>query len=174
MESALVSLFSVALLIITTITMMITSMQSAANISDAWQNINTQMEETLQTAIDVNQATPYHGGAIELKVLNIGQKVLTSFDKWDTIVEYADGSTVYITYKESGTLGNNEWTTAGIFMTNSGLEEIFDPGILNPEEELIILINTYPQISLGETVRVTVSTPGGITSQCLVTYVENG
>lgn len=149
-------------------------MQSAANISDAWQNISTQMEESLQSAIDVNQLIPYHGGTLELAVQNIGQKALSSFDNWDTIVEYADGSTSYITYKESGTLENNEWTTAGIFITNSGLEEVFDPGILNPEEELIILINMYPQISIGDTVRVTVATPGGIISQCMVTCVESG
>jgi TATA-box binding protein (TBP) (component of TFIID and TFIIIB) len=57
MEKCLKSLFSVALLIITTVTMMVTSMQSAADISEALQNINNQLEETLQTSIDVNLPT---------------------------------------------------------------------------------------------------------------------
>ena len=171
MESALISLFSVALLVITTITMMITSMQSAADISEAWQNINSQMEETLQTSIDVNLPADYYGGNLLLQVLNTGQKALTSFSDWDIIVEYKDGTANYINYTELGTPGYNEWTINGIYITSSGIVEAFDPGILNPEEHMVIKINIYPEISLGETVRVTVSTPGGITSQCLITQV---
>lgn len=172
MESALVSLFSVALLIITTITMMITSMQSAANISDAWQNINAQMEETLQTSVDVKLPVDYYGGNLLLQVLNTGQKALTSFKEWDIIIEYEDGSSNYINYTELETPDYNEWTINGIYITSSGVEEAFDPEILNAEEHMVININMYPQISLGETVRVTVSTPGGVTSQCLITQME--
>jgi ABC-type glycerol-3-phosphate transport system permease component len=172
MESALISLFSVALLIITTVTMMVTSMQSAADISEAWQNINGQIEETLQTSIDVNLPTDYYGGNLLLQVLNVGQKSLSAFADWDIIVEYGDGTANYINYTELDTPGYNEWTINSIYVTSSGVGEVFDPGILNPEEHMVIKINIYPEISSGETIRVTVSTPGGITSQCMITRIE--
>ncbi len=172
MESALISLFSVALLIITTVTMMVTSMQSAADISEAWQNINNQLEETLQTSIDVNLPTNYYGGNLLLQVMNIGQKSLTDFENWDIIAEYEDGVTNYIDYTSLSTPDYNEWVINGIYVTSSGVDEVFDPEILNPGEHMMIAISTYPEISVGETIRITIATPGGVTAQCMITRIE--
>jgi hypothetical protein len=60
----------------------------------------------------------------------------------------------------------------GIYVTSSGVDEVFDPEILNPVSNMMIAISTYPEISVGETIRITIATPGGVTAQCMNTRIE--
>jgi hypothetical protein len=47
--------------------------------------------------------------------------------------------------------------------------EVFDPNILDPGEVMIVTINPEREIGTGETARIVISTPNGVTSQCFVT-----
>ena len=94
---------------------------------------------------------------------NNGQTKLGSFDKWDVIVHYYDeGGSSYskwLPYTD-GVLGDNEWQQAAICL--NGQPEIFEPGLLNPGEEMIILAKVNPPPADATAANITIATPNGI------------
>jgi hypothetical protein len=82
-------------------------------------------------------------------------------------VQSQSGSVSYLNYRGSNPLGDNEWTVTGIYI-NTGNPEVFDPGILDPGEQMIVAIQLNPEISSGEACRITISTPNGINAQTQV------
>jgi hypothetical protein len=52
---------------------------------------------------------------------------------------------------------------------SNGSQEIFDPGILNPDEQLILHLNAGVPLQSDETIRIVIATGNGVTSQCLAT-----
>ncbi len=170
MESALISMVAVALVIIATVTMMMSSFQSASTLVDAWRQMEQQASSIRQTEIVAVPPEDYSGGTADLTVQNRGQANLASFSRWDVIAQYQDRSAFYITYTTEAIPGSNEWTVEGIYLSdNLSIAEVFDPDILNPGETMKAVINLDPDIGAGQTGRITVSTPNGVTSQCLVT-----
>jgi len=111
--------------------------------------------------------TPSGISEFYLRVVNQGKTSLAQFAKWDIVVQYQGGAANYIGYTTNGSPGSNEWTVEGIYLLNNSTE-VFDPDILNPEEQMKLLINIDPGIGAGEAIRITISTPHGVTSQCLV------
>jgi len=111
--------------------------------------------------------TPSGVSEFYLRVVNQGKTSLAQFAKWDIVVQYQSGAANYIGYTTSGSPGSNEWTVEGIYLLNNSTE-VFDRDILNPEEQMKLLINIDPGIGSGEAIRITISTPHGVTSQCLV------
>ena len=168
METALISIVSIALIIVSTVTMTMGLFQSATGLAHSWQQMEQQAGSIRLTEINIVPPQNYNGGLIDLTVLNEGHSNLNDFPGWDVIAQYESGSLSYITYSESYPPGNNEWTVNGIYITGNGPES-FDPGILNPGEEMSMVINLYPEIEKGETARMTVTTPNGVTSTCYVT-----
>ncbi len=100
---------------------------------------------------------------LRVTVQNVGQTKLASFDKWDFIVHYYDGSGVYHTEwlpYTSGVLGDNEWQKVRIGL--NGPVEFFEPDILNPGEELVILARLNPLPGDATTGKITIATPNGV------------
>ena len=170
METALISIVSVALVIIATVTMMMSAFHSVSTVTDSWKLMEQQAENIRRTEIMAVPPEGYSGGNINLMPRNEGQTDLDNFPGWDVIAEQQAGSTYYIAYTDNATPGSNEWTVEGIYLSdNTTMTEVFDPNILNPGETMKAVINLDPEIGIGETGRITASTPNGITSQCLVT-----
>lgn len=168
MESILISLVSVALIIIATVTMTISTFGAAITVTDSWNEIEQRTEEIRRTSIDVTPPDSYAGGNINLMVTNDGQTDLSDFTHWDIIVEYQTGSIRYIDYTPDAP-GDNQWTLEGIYLTsNTSTAELFDFNILNPGETANLTINLNPEIGAGEHGKITVSTPNGVTAQCIV------
>jgi len=97
---------------------------------------------------------------------NSGQVKLASFDNWDVIVQYIgqDGS-YYITWLPytDGTPSNNQWTVDGIYLSSENLTaEVFEPGILNPGEEMVIEARLDPRVRNNTAGDVAISTPNGV------------
>lgn len=169
METALISLVSVALVIIATVTMMMTTLQSVSTITDSWKQMDQLAGSIRRTEIVAVPAENYTGGLVNLTVRNAGQVNLGSFPHWDVIAQYQNGGISYIAYTGNAIPGSNEWVVEGIYLTdNITISEVFDPNILNPGETMKVVINLDPEISAGETGRITISAPNGVTSQCLV------
>jgi hypothetical protein len=171
METALISIVSIALIIVSTVTMMMGLFQSTTGLAHSWQQMEQQAGSIKLTEINVVPPENYNGGLIDLTVLNVGQSNLDDFPGWDVIAQYEGGSLSYIAYSESYPPGNNEWAVNGISITGNGPES-FDPNILNPGEEMNMVINLHPEIDEGETARITVTTPNGVTSTCYVIRQE--
>ncbi len=170
MESALISLVSVALVIIATMTMMMSAFSSASTVVDSWKQMEQQAEQIRRTEITAVPPENYGGGIISLMVRNDGQTDLNDFNHWDIIAQYQAGGIYYIDYTDNATPVSNEWTVEGIYLSsNTSAPELFDFNILNPGETANLTINLNPEISAGENGKLTVSTPNGVTSQCIVT-----
>jgi hypothetical protein len=170
METTLISIASIALIIIGTLTMAMSSLKAANSISDSWKQMEQQAGDRRRTEIAATLSGNYTGGDINLMVQNDGQTDLADFSSWDVIARYQAGDAYYIAYTATNPPGNDQWTAEGIYLSsNTTIAEVFDPNILNPDETAKVVINLNPEIGQGETGRITISTPNGVTSQCLVT-----
>ena len=167
METALISIVAIALIIVSTVTMTMGMFQSATGLAHSWQQMEQQAGSIRRTEISVVPPQNYKGGLIDLTVLNEGHTNLDDFPNWDVIAQYEYSSLSYIAYSESYPPGYNEWTVNGIYITGNG-PELFDPDILDPGEEMTLVINLQPEIENNETARITVTTPNGVTSTCYV------
>lgn len=169
MESALVSMVCVALIIISSVTMMVSSFTSISTIVESWQQMEEEADNIRRTDISSIPAENYTGGIIDLFVSNKGETNLLSFDEWDIIARYQTGGICYIEYTDNITPDLNQWTVEGLYLTdNLTISEIFDHGILNPDETAKLRINLNPEIAVGETALINTSTENGVTSQCLI------
>ncbi|MCX6013838.1 MAG: hypothetical protein NTV30_10670 [Chloroflexi bacterium] len=164
---SIISIVSLAILIIGTVTMLLSSFGAVRSLSDSWKQMEQQSNEMRNTQINAGLPGEYSGGDINLVINNDGKCNLNKFESWDIIATYQDGSTQYIIYTENTSPGNNQWTMEGIYLPD-GRGEVFDPGILNPGEDLHIKINTDPDINEKETCLFTISTSNGVTDSCMV------
>ncbi len=170
METVLISLVSIALVIIGTVTMTLSAFTSAAKIADSVREMELAAADARRTEIVALPPASYSGGQIDLTISNDGQTDLGAMSQWDVIAQYQTGGGVYLTYSSSYPPGSDQWAVEGLYLSdNLSVSEIFDNGILNPGETMKMSVNLSPEIGVGETGRITVSTPNGVTSQCLVT-----
>ena len=171
MESILVCLVSIALLIVSVVTMTTNTVQSAVKLSDTWKDMQERSSVIQRTGIVSNPPEDYYGGSIELAVRNTGQVNISDFAYWDVIVEKQGASASYITYSPSYPPGVGQWTVKGIYISDND-PEVFDLNILNPGEEVVLVVSPGIEIDVGETFKITLATSDGITSQCYVTEKE--
>ena len=171
METALISIVSIALVIISTVTMTMGLFQSATGLAGAWEQMEQQAGDIRQTEISVIPPEDYAGGLVDLTVMNVGQTNLGDFPDWDVITQYESNSLIYLEYSEDFPPDYDSWTVNDITITGNGAE-CFDPGILNPGEEMNLVINLWPEIGEGDTARITITTPNGVTSTCYVIRPE--
>ena len=101
--------------------------------------------------------------ALRVRVRNTGLDKLASYDRWDVIVRYEDAGgsrhAAWLPYT-AGAPGANEWTAADIW--HGGPTEFFEPGILNPEEELVLYAVLDPAPGASTAADVTVITASGV------------
>ena len=170
METVLISLVSIALVIVGTVTMTLSAFTSAAEIADSVREMELVAADMRRTEIACSPPASYSGGLIDLTVSNDGQTDLGTMSRWDVIAEYQTGGAVYLAYSSSYPPGNDQWAVEGLYLSdNLSVSEVFDNNILNPGETMKMSVSLSPEIGPGETGRIAVSTPNGVTSQCLVT-----
>jgi hypothetical protein len=163
MATILVSIICIAMIVVGGMTLshgILTSTDTAALSVD---EISVREGEIARTRLDTLRAE-YLAWAdlVRVTVENTGQTKLAGFDKWDLIVHYNDGGslhTIWLPYT-TGALGDNEWQKARIGL--NGPLEYFEPGILNPGEELVMLAKLSPLPGGNTTGDLTVVSPNGI------------
>jgi hypothetical protein len=129
------------------------------------ESISVREGEMMRTGLDTLRAAQLTwGDCLRVTVKNNGQTKLASYDKWDIIVCYEDGAgqtySTWLPYTANATPGNNEWTKDRIGL--NGPVEYFEPGILNPGEEMVILAHLDPLPGAGTTGSISLTTPNGI------------
>jgi hypothetical protein len=167
-ETILVSLVSLALIIVSFVSMEINTLQSTNKIANSLKQIEAQSSAVMRTNIMVLAPSGYTGGPVELTVRNDGQTNLSEFTKWDVIVQYQTGEFSYLTYSPVYPANYGQWTVKGIYVAD-GSPEIFDPGILDPGEQMVLSITLDRNLNPGQSCEITVSTPNGVKSQSQVT-----
>lgn len=170
METVLISLVSIALVIVGTVTLTLNAFTSAVRVADSVREMETAAADMRRTDIATALPASYTGGPIDLTVSNDGQVDLSSMSDWDIIVQYQTGGAAYLGYSSSYPPASDQWAIEGLYLSdNLSISEVFDNNVLNPGETMKISINLSSEIGPGETGRITVSTPNGVSAQSLVT-----
>jgi len=166
MENAIVSLICIALMLFGGMTMSHDFMSTVDKTSASLGQLSTRTEDIMRTELLPISASQPSADYVEVTLWNTGQTKLSSFDKWDLVVQYHDTESIYhvmwIPYT-SGVPGDNEWTQEGIYLNaGSKTPEVFDPGLLNPGEEIIIEAKLSPSVGEETTNLIVVATPNGM------------
>jgi hypothetical protein len=168
MESVLTTLFTAIVVIISMVTMVVSSLNSANLISDSFKTIEERINSERGTSIDVEHADII-GDLVFISIKNDGNYNLEQFEKWTVLIQAQDNVTHYLQYVEGTSPGEGEWAVQGIFLPDTN-PEIFDPGILNPWETVILVLNVPVIFQSGFAARPIISTANGVTCQCLITW----
>ncbi len=164
MATIVVSVICIALIVLGGMTMSQGFLTSADTAALSFEDISIREGEITRTEVDTLRAVHLSwADVLRVTLENSGQTKLTSFNKWDLIVHYYDSGSTYHTewlpFTEE-TLGNNQWQKGRIGL--NGPTEPFEPDILNPEEELVILAKLNPVAGNATSGDITVVTPNGI------------
>ncbi|MBN1161554.1 MAG: hypothetical protein JXA17_06390 [Dehalococcoidales bacterium] len=164
MAAAVVTVICMAMLVVGGMTLSQGLLTSADTTSINFDKISVLESEITRTDLTILRAAKLSwGDDLRVTVENSGQTKLASYDKWDVIVNYEDnGGTLYIKWLPySTTLPlNNEWFKARIGL--NGPIEFFEPGIINPLEEMLALINLTPPPGNATGGTVSIATPNGV------------
>ena len=163
METAIISIICIALVVFGGMTMSRGFITSVDTSTMGLEEVGQRNETILRTELSpVSTAMP-SADTLEVIVENTGQTRLAEFDKWDFIVHYYDDAGVrhveWLPY--AGTPGDNEWNVAWIRL--DGAAEIYEPDVLNPGEQAMLLARLNPAAGAGTTNMVVVATPNGVT-----------
>ncbi len=166
MESAIVSLICIALIVLGGMTLSQSFLSSMDSSSVGLEEMSERAEDIMRTELTPLTAEQPSEDTLEVTLRNSGQTKLSTFARWDIIVQYYDSEDTYqvewLSYTE-GTPGNNEWTDQGIYLdAEGGTPEAFEPGILNPGEELVIEARLDPPVGKNTTNLVVIATHNGI------------
>lgn len=142
------------------------SFTAAADLSNAWKEMETRSGDIARTNIQALGAT-HSPPLVDITLKNSGQEPALDFPSWDVVVEYyeTDGTyhQVWLPYTTASSPGNNQWTVTGVYKDAGTLDpEVFQPGILDSDEEMIIRIKLSPAATDTPGNQVTVATPNGV------------
>lgn len=165
METAIFSIICIALVVFGGMTMSQGFMTSVDASTMGLEEIGQRDETIMRTELTPLSAEQPSANTVEVTLENSGQTKLADFEKWDIIVQYYDGTGTYhvewLPYTEL-TLDNNEWEVAWIHL--DGGAEVFEPNVLNPQEQIMIRAQLYPSVGAGTTNMFIVATPSGVTA----------
>lgn len=145
---------------------------SLGQITNAWNQWEAQTTQRTGTELEVLK-TVSAGGQVDVTIRNSGQVLLREFKAWDLVAQYHDLNGTYriiwLPYTAANPPGNNQWTVVGIYRTAPTLPEEFQPGILDPGEEMVIRMILSPVPRSADTHKVVVGTLNGITASTFFT-----
>ena len=174
MESLIAVIAAITLLLVGGLTIFQTAVSTQDEIMVSWQEMEERIDDQARTILTPITATTKSAGSIvEVTFRNDGSVKLADFDNWDVILQYYTDTPTYETdwypYTDSF-LSNNQWTMVGIYMdAATTTAEIFEPGILNPGEELVMQIQVMPTVGMTTTNLLSLSTNNGIRASTIIT-----
>lgn len=166
MESVIAAMLVLTLALVGGLTLVESSMAAHEAAMLSWQVAAAQAEIRARTAVSALGAETQSSGAIVvLSVQNTGSTKLADFDTWDVIVQYqsVQGARVVWLPYVGGEPGQNQWTVAGIYLdAATGQQEVYEPGIVNPGEDMVVRLRLHPPVAVNSTNLVTIVTDAGI------------
>jgi len=166
MSNAIVTLFVVALMLVAVLTWSNASFNSIDSAAQSWKQMVETTKEVLRTDIEVID-TQYNDPFVEVFVRNCGEVSLAHFSKWDVMAHHYDESDGYyvtrLLYTEDVDPGDDHWSVGTIYSSDSlGQEEVFEPGILNTGEVVMMKLKLVPEPGNKTTNWVIVSSYNGV------------
>lgn len=175
METVLAAFVILFIILFAALTLSDALISNQTDLSLAAQAMSEQIEARMNTAVDVVGARIFdEGSQVEFRVLNTGSSHLSDFSRWDVIVQYYDVSTpllyhvLYLPYTTSEPVVN-EWRVREIYIdTALDITEVYEPDILNPDEQAIIQAKVIPSVGAGQTLYAVISTVNGVQTSTMV------
>ena len=167
METIIVAILSIALMVVGGMTMSRGFISTAESASAGIKQLQANNAQILRTDLAVeNGSLSTSGDVITFMIKNTGQTKLYDYTKWDFIVQYTDAYgqaySMWLPYSVNG-LSANVWSIGGLYIdVAQNLTEQFDPGILDPSEEMVLSAQLSPPAGDTSAVQVTLSTSNGI------------
>jgi len=133
----------------------------------SWQEMEERMNDQTHTGLSmVNAEVKNFGSTVELTLRNEGTTKMADFDQWDLIVHhYSTGAIYHIERLENSDVEPlaGEWFVAGFYLDAAALEdEVYEPGIFNPGEEMLIRFRVNPSVDTGTSNLAVVATENGL------------
>jgi len=164
MAVAIITIVCIAMIVVGGMTLSQGILTSADAAAISVDSISVREGEIMRTSLDTIRAAELSwGNYLRVTVKNSGQTKLASFDKWDVILNYvnSDNETYSRWLPNTDSLpGDNQWQQARIGL--NGPAEFFEPGILNPSEEMVILACLNPLPGAATDGVITITTPNGV------------
>ena len=175
MESVLTAFIAIIIILFATLTHYHSTLSAQDTMQVSWQEMKERLGEQARTDLSpIGAQTSSAGAVVELTLRNDGETKLADFDQWDVIVQYYEAPTVYhidwLLYVDGSEPVSNEWTVVGIYLDAAGaVPEAYEPGILNPGEEVILRLRVSPPVGPDTTNLATLSTSNGISASAIFT-----
>ncbi len=168
MENVIAALIIIGLIIFAAVGLSERSFSTQSALAEASQVMQERVAERARTGLTAATAVTT-GNMVQVTLKNTGQIKLADWAHWDVILEYSNGSGRQLKWFPYGTTGG--WAKQ-IYMTTAPLvDEAIEPGILNPDEYLVIQVDvTSDPVGTGTTNLATVTTPNGVTATAIFTY----
>jgi len=173
-ETVIVSIIIISIILFGALTMGHSYLSAQDTILVSWQEMQARTEEMARTDLSlVGAVTKSAGAIVEITLRNKGDTRLADFKRWDVVVQYYTASGGYVIkwlpYTPATDPGDNQWTVTGIYLdAAAGTVEVFEPGILDPGEEMVIRMRVSPPVGPATTNLATITTINGIS--LLVTF----
>ena len=169
MESVVAAFIMIFLSMFSVLTLASSVISSHDNFQAEMRAMDTRLTAQSRTRLSQIKARTVNGGTvIQTTYLNDGGEKIADFDSWDVIVQYYDTDTpsnyfmAWLPYVESSP-ATNEWTIKGIYAdAERELADIYDPGILNPGEQLVIEAYLPHTVAPASQVQVTLAVDNGM------------
>jgi len=167
METVLAALIVISLILFAIPTLVNSALTAQNSFVEDWQSLQQVSIERSATSLAISDAQAQNN-IVDLTIRNVGTTKLADFEEWDLILQYDAVSQGYqIEWVPYTTLsgGMQRWQVEGIYIdVDQGIEEAFEPDILNPGEQMTIRVTVASAVKPASAAQVTVSTPNGITA----------
>jgi hypothetical protein len=162
MTTTVVCIICIALIVVGCMTLSNGILTSADTAALSSQQLSVREGEMMRTKLAGVSANLTASDTLQAVIENTGQTKLASYAKWDFIVQYYDaGDNYYVKWLpyHPGSPGDNEWQNTGLYY--NGQPEVFEPGILNPQEQLGLEAILNPAAGY-RAIDLTIATPNGV------------
>ncbi|HLF26152.1 MAG TPA: hypothetical protein VJG32_07440 [Anaerolineae bacterium] len=167
METAITALLVIGILILSILGLSERSIAAQATISEASRLLQERAGDRARTDLTpLGVTTTPLGDYVEVRLKNTGDTKLADFDQWDVIMQYTDGLGGYHVQWYGYPI---DWTQQIYLAASPPTAEVFEPGIFNPGEELVLRVRVSPGVGSNTTNLATVGSPNGITATAVFT-----
>ena len=165
METVISTLIVAALIILAVVGLSQTSLSAQSTIAQSTGQMQERAGDRARTSLTAvsAQTTPL-GDAVQITLKNTGSTKLATFNEWDVILQYSDGTSNHAQWYSFGS-GVNQWSEQLYQVVPT--PEAIDPGIFDPGEEMVVTVNVSPAVGIGTTNVAVVSAPNGITASAI-------
>ncbi len=157
METSIATLIILTVVLFGVLTMTQVYLSAQDTILESWREMEERLGDRARTQISaVGAETKDLGFTVEVTLRNEGDTKLADFDQWDVILQYngAD-SEEHVEWCQYAS-GTGCWWSKGVISGD------FEPGILNPDEQVQITI--IPTEEITPAGRAIIATPNGIST----------